>query len=84
MPDSISATLSLSPKVSIVRYITQSLFLFLLATASIIAIVMDYSNKELWVMVLVLCISQVLNLPMIDIVSMINNKDKGIKGIDNV
>ena len=74
MTDSVSATLSLSPKVSLVRYITQSIFLFVLAAVASIAIIMDFGKIELWTMVLVLCISQVLNLPVVDIISMIASK----------
>ena len=71
MVDSVSASLSISPKVSVIRYITQSVFLFVLAVIAAFAIILKYGNLELWTMVLILCISQVLNLPIVDIVEMI-------------
>ena len=74
--DSVSAVISISPKASIVRYITQSIFIMCLASVAVFSILFDYGNKELWTMILVLAISQMLNLPLIDIVSLITEKPK--------
>lgn len=83
--DSVSATISLSPRVSVVRYITQTMFLFVLAMISTAAILLSYGNKELWTMVLVLCISQILNLPMMAVVDMVKPRDdKSIKTVGDV
>lgn len=46
------------------RYVVQTIFLFLLTFVSIGALWLGAGNSEdLWVMLLVLCISQVINLP---------------------
>jgi len=74
--DSVSAVISISPKASIVRYCVQSIFITMLAAVAIFSILFDYGNKELWTMILVLTISQMLNLPLIDIVSLITEKPK--------
>ena len=74
--DSISAVISISPKASIVRYCVQSIFIFTLAGVAVISILFEYGSKELWTMILVLTISQMLNLPLIDIVSLITEKPK--------
>jgi len=74
--DSVSAVISISPQASIVRYLVQSLFIVSLAALSAFSILLDYGNKELWTMILVLTISQMLNLPLVDIVSLITERPK--------
>lgn len=74
--DSVSAVISISPQASIVRYLVQSLFITCLAALSAFSILLEYGNKELWTMILVLTISQMLNLPLVDIVSLIMEKPK--------
>lgn len=83
--DSVSATISLSPRVSVVRYITQTLFLFTLGIIAAAAIIRNYGNNELWTMVLILCFSQILNLPMMAVVDMVKPRnDKTIKEVGDV
>ena len=46
------------------RYMVQTLFLFLVTFISIVALWIGAgTSDDLWVMLLVLCISQVINLP---------------------
>ena len=70
MPDSVSATISVSPQAAIMRYITQAIFLFGMAGFAAVALINRWEPANLWIMVLVLSIAHMLNLPIIDIVQL--------------
>ena len=72
--DSISAVISISPKATIFRYLVQSIFIFTLTGFAIFGIMFNYGSKDLWTMILVLSISQMLNLPLVDMISLLKEK----------
>lgn len=76
MPDSVSATLSISPAAAMFRYIMQTLFLFFMASIAATAVIMEWGHTNLWVMILVLSIAHMLNLPIIDIVQLVQQNYK--------
>lgn len=70
--DSISATISVSPRATIFKFLIQCSFLFLICAASFVAIILDYGNANIWLLMIVLSIAHVLNMPIVDIIALFN------------
>ena len=74
MADSVSAVISVSPRASATRYIVQALFMTVLAIAATLGMIYDSSHPTEWAIFLVIAISQMANIPFVDIIQFVRDE----------
>ena len=61
-----------SKKLKVSKFLIQSLFLFALASVSIVCIVMEWGNTSMWTMFLALSVAHMLNLPVLELATLLS------------
>lgn len=77
--DSLSATISISPKVAFAKYAIQSLCMLVIFIISVAMLVLEIGNANFWQMLTLLSFVTLLNIPVIDILQLLKDNKEPVE-----